>query len=384
MENKNKKILITTGIFPPDSGGPASYCQLLLNELPKRGLDVRLITYADDLREADNVIKISRKQILLKRYFKYLKAVINNLSWSDVVYVQGPISEGLPSYLACKLKRKKYILKIVGDYAWEQGKQRFGIKEKLDDFQNKKYGVKVELMRFLQRLVAKNAQVIITPSQYLKNIIQKWGISGDKIKVIYNAASMPEINKNKNRAKNDLGLDKDIILSASRLVPWKGFGTLIEIMPKLLEVNQNFTLLIAGEGPDYGHLLEKIKELKLEKNVELLGRVERKILFRYMAAGEMFVLNTAYEGLSHLIIEAMSSNLPVITTEAGGNVELIENNKTGILIEYDNKEELISAILKLWQDKNLSEVLAKNAKEKVEKFFNKEIMINKLIRLLNV
>jgi glycosyltransferase involved in cell wall biosynthesis len=101
-----------------------------------------------------------------------------------------------------------------------------------------------------------------------------------------------------------------------------------------------------------------------------------------MTASEMFVLNTSYEGLSHLIIEAMNMNLPVVTTRVGGNVELIENNKTGLLVEYNNKEELVRMIQKLWQEKELAKDLARNAKQNVEKLFNKDVMMDKLIEVL--
>ncbi len=384
MNNNNKNILICTGIFPPDSGGPANYSKLLLKELPGKGCDVKVVTYADDLSQVDNVFKINRKQNILVRYFHYFQVVNKNIDWADVVYIQGLISEGLPSFIACKLRRKKYTLKIVGDYAWEQGKQRFGVSENLDDFQDKKCGIKVELMRKLQRMVVRNAEMIITPSQYLKNIIKKWGIADEKINVIYNAVSLQKNLKNKKDVKKSLNINKDIILSVSRLVPWKGFETLIEIIPELLKVNPNFKLLIGGEGPDFDMLAGKIKELKLENNIELLGRVEQKLLFDYMAGSEMFVLNTSYEGLSHLIIEAMNLKLPVVTTRVGGNAELIQDNKSGILVEYNNKKELIEVILKIWQDKEATNSFVENAKQDVEKLFNKEIMIEKLVELFKV
>ena len=147
-----------------------------------------------------------------------------------------------------------------------------------------------------------------------------------------------------------------MIISAGRIEPWKGMDTLKEIMPDLLKQNPKFKLIIATKLP----------------HKELMG---------YFKASKMFVLNTAYEGLSHIILEAMACELPVITTDVCGNPEIIKDGYNGLLIEYNNKKQLKETILKLWKDKKLQNKFIENAKKTLEKFKLRE-MINKTIKVL--
>jgi hypothetical protein len=71
----------------------------------------------------------------------------------DIVYAQDAVSVGLPASLAARIAGKKYMVRIPGDYAWEQGRQRWGVEAELDAFQTKKYGWRVECVRSIQKSV---------------------------------------------------------------------------------------------------------------------------------------------------------------------------------------------------------------------------------------
>ena len=372
------KVLIATGIYPPDIGGPATYVKTLQTELPKFGYKIKVVTYSDSLDKENEVYKISRRQNILLRYWYYFSAVYKLAAWADIIYAQGPVGDGLPTWLACKLKNKKYFLKVVGDYAWEQGKQRFGVKELLDDFQTKKYGIKVELIRFLQRLVARNAILVITPSEYLKRIVSQWGVDVENIKVIYNSVAKIEFGDDREKLRNQFGFKENVICSVGRLQKWKGFDVLIEIMPALLKINPNFKLFIFGSGPEEPDLQKIINRLNLHKNVKLMGSQPHAELMQYMSASDYFVLNTGYEGLPHLVIEAMQLGLPVITTNIGGNPEVVKNGVNGVLVEYNNKEQIISAIKEMWQNIDKGKKIVDSAKN-TSANFNKEKMISELV-----
>lgn len=379
------KILLASGIYPPDIGGPATYVKTLSEELPKHGLEFKVLTYGEtEISDAANgVIRVSRKQNVILRYFEYFRQILKLTDETDLVYAQDPVSVGLPVSLACFLKRKKYILKIVGDYAWEQGRQRAGVKDSLDEFQNRQYGWKVELWRFIEGAVAKHARLVITPSAYLKNIVQKWGIREGKIRVIYNAVKEVKTAASRDELRRKLKLDSYVILSAGRLVPWKGFELLIDLMPELLKIAPDFKLVVAGEGPDKEVLSGKIKNLNLEKSVILTGALPQNTLWEYMMAADIFVLNTGYEGLPHITIEAMQSGLPVVTTKSGGNPEVIKNGETGILTDYNDKKEIKKAILKLYKDREYAQKLALRAKEDIRDRFGRERMVVGVLGALN-
>ncbi|MFH0892330.1 MAG: glycosyltransferase family 4 protein [Candidatus Falkowbacteria bacterium] len=371
------KILLATGIYPPDIGGPATYVKTLKEELPKRGIAFKVLTYGETEPgdEKEGIYRISRKQNVIFRYFAYFRQMLELLGQTDLVYAQDPVSVGLPVVLACLFKRKKYILKIVGDYAWEQGRQRAGVKDDLDEFQNRQYGWRVELWRFIEGFVAKNAAFIITPSEYLKNIVQKWGIHESKIKVIYNAVKEVKTAASRDELRRKFQLDGYVMLSAGRLVPWKGFELLMDLMPEFLKIATDFKLVVIGEGPDKEKLAAKIKKLDLEKSVIMTGAVPQNTLWEYMAAADIFVLNTGYEGLPHITIEAMQSGLPVITTRSGGNPEVIKDGDTGVLADYNDRAGIKKAILKLYEERSYAQKLSLRAKEDIRDRFGRERMI---------
>ena len=344
------KIIIATGIFPPDIGGPATYVERLATELSQRGFDIRVITYFDNRAQNYDfpVIRISRKYPGGLRHFIYFLKLLKLAKNCDVIYAQNVTSAGLPALLTAKLLRKKIVLKVVGDAAWEQKKP---------------------YLKKIQEYVAKNVHQIITPSQYAKNMVVGWGVLPEKIKVIYNAiekSSQPDTTKEE--AKEKIGISGDIILSIGRLVPWKGFSDLVAVMPNLLQENPNFQLAIVGEGEEISNLKSQISNLGLEDRVILTGKVSHQEIPFYFRAVEVFVLNSEYEGLSHVLLEAMQFGVPVVASDCGGNPELIQNNFNGILTEYNNREQIKEAILKIWKNEDLKNKFIQNSREKLKEF----------------
>lgn len=139
------KITIATGIYPPSIGGPATYSKLLFDNLPKQGIDVSVLSY-DQVRHLP-------KGLSHLTFFLKLFSVAKR---SKIVFAQDPVSVGLPTLIFCKLTGKKFFIRIAGDYAWEQSVNRFGVKDSIDDFQNKKYGFSIQLLKKFKLLLQKN------------------------------------------------------------------------------------------------------------------------------------------------------------------------------------------------------------------------------------
>lgn len=381
MKQNKKRILFATGIFPPDIGGPATYVSMLQEKLPPLGFETRVITYSDKPALGDEeIIRIVRKKSILARYFFYFWEVLRLCTWADIVYVQGPVSEGLPAFLACKLRAKKYFLKIVGDYAWEQGMQKHGVRELLDVFLERKYGLKVEILKWIERTVAKSAKLAITPSKYLKNVVEKWGVDPDKISVVYNSIESVGPLEDREKLRVEFKIEGKLIVSIGRLVPWKGFDCLIRGFAELKD--QDLKLYIIGGGPEQEDLQRTAGSLGLGERVKILGKMPRREALAYMAAADLLVLNTGYEGLSHLLIEAMQIGLPIITTDVGGNPELIRDGANGTLVKYNDKEQIKDAIIRIFADYDKAMRLAQAAKADAQNF-TPDRMINELLSILN-
>lgn len=357
------KILIATGIYPPDIGGPATYSKLLKDELPKRGHSVEILSFG----EVRNLPKIIRHIVY---FFKALRRGRK----SDIIFAQDPVSVGLPSMIASKILRKKFLIRVAGDYAWEQATQRFGVADGIDEFQCKKYGLQVELLRSIQSFVIKNADKIITPSHYFKKVVSNWMEGNEKVEVIYNGINL-NLNPTTSCKVDNFKMKK--IISAGRLVPWKGFATLIKIMKDL----PDWTLTIAGDGPMKGELKNLVFSIGLEDRVKLPGAIPREELLSELKKSDLFVLNTSFESFSFQTVEAMHLMVPVIATNTGNLNEILENGKEGILVEPNNEEQILSAIKKIDEDKNFRDLIIRNAKSKSEKFSITETL-NHLVEVI--
>lgn len=371
--NQSKSILIATGIFPPDIGGPASFGKTLSAELA-RDHKVTVVTYSSvwKSREDQNmpfkVVRIWRKTPWLLRHFIYFSKTFFAVKKHDIIFSLSALNSGIASLISTKLFRKKFFVKVVGDRAWEASSGAGKTSLMLDDFQKSKKKGKVRMIYKLQSWVCRNADGIIVPSQYLAGVVSGWGVKPQKIHVIYNGTDFQPAELTKEGARKKIGISGNILLSVGRLVPWKGFRMLVKIMPQLLEINQFFRLIIVGDGSEKNKLEAMVKNLGLEKKVYLVGKKNQSELATYLAAADIFVLNTGYEGFSHQIIEAMRAGVPIITTTAGGNKEVIKQGENGFMVRYNDEFNLIEAIKTLWRHNDLRQVFIEKGKETAGRF----------------
>src|SRR5690606_10318268 len=126
-------------------------------------------------------------------------------------------------------------------------------------------------------------------------------------------------------AKSKPSLDSKVIISAGRLVPWKGFSLLIKILPVL----PGWKLVIVGDGPEMSNLLALAKGLKVEDRVIFAGALSKTELIEFLQKSEIFILNTSFESFSFQTVEAMAVGLPTIVSKAGSLPELVEDGKQG-------------------------------------------------------
>lgn len=153
-------------------------------------------------------------------------------------------------------------------------------------------------------------------------------------------------------------------------------------MPKLLELNQFFRLVIIGDGPDKKNLEAMIKNLGLDKKVYLLGKKPQNELPLYLAAADVFVLNSGYEGFSHQILESMALGVPVIASAVMGNRELIHQGQNGFMVKYNDEFNLIEAIKTLHQDDAMKNQFIAEGKKTAE-FFSVDKMIGETEKIFN-
>lgn len=387
--NGMKNILITTGIFEPDIGGPASYAKMLADKLTAAdNYSVTILTYSSvrkfsgDKEARFKVIRIWKKIPKILRYLIYFFKIFFNAKKCDVILSLNAVSAGVPAFVAAKLRRKKFVVRIAGDYAWETAVNSGKTGLLIDDFQKTKHRGWLGLLHKLQTAACRHADGIIVPSEYLAGVVRGWGIDNGKITVIYNSTDFKPAELSREEARNKINIHGNILISVGRLVPWKGFRMLIKIMPRLLEINQFFRLVIIGDGPEKKILETMRRNLGLEKKVFITGKKSKGELAVYLAAADIFVLNTGYEGFSHQLLEAMSAGVPIITTAAGGNKEIIRQGENGFMVKYNDEFNLIEAVKTLWKMPELREQFVEEGRKTV-RLFNADNMLKETVQLLS-
>lgn len=349
IEGRQVGVLLATGLFPPEIGGPATYSALLAEKLPAYGFFVKVLPFS----RVRHLPKIIRHMVY---FFLCLKESIG----MDIVYAQDTVSVGLPAGLSAKILRKKFVIRVVGDHAWEQGRGRFGVREDIDDFQRNRNGFMVNALHYIQRKTTEMTDLIIVPSVYFKSIVSGWIKKESKIKVIYNGIDLnykvPEGKPYRNRDK--------IILSAGRLVPWKGFDVLINSVLKMA----GWKLYIVGDGPERDVLEKMVADLGAEEKIKFFGAVSKQKLFDLMAEARVFALNSSFESFSFQVVEAMHAGLPTIVTTVGSFPEIIENKKEGVLISPNDEKGIVEAITRIDNYDEVREGFIREAKKKVEQF----------------
>jgi len=338
------RILITSDIFPPDVGGPATYVPRIAAELTRLGHQVMVVTYSlvqsdpADSSYSFPVVRVSAAPPRWRRFPRTLSAILTHGRDADILYVNGLVTE---SVLANYALRKPIVAKVVGDLAWERSRDKGWIRDDIERFQTGRYPLKVELMRWRRNSSYARMDTIIVPSGYLKEMVLKyWGLPAGRLQVVYNSFEPPASDP----VSVDLPLNTRYrLITVCRLTTWKGVDGLIEAVAGLPQVG----LVIVGDGPEWARLDGLAQKLGVTGRVHFAGRVSQERVYAYLRACDLFVLNSSYEGLPHVVLEALAAGLPVVATNVGGIPEAVADGVNGRLVAVGDTAALQAALVEM-------------------------------------
>jgi len=367
-------LLITTGVFPPEIGGPATYVFFFSQWMMKNNYDLTVVTAlkekpSESLSFPVEVVKKRGKifwhlRVFLK-IFKYLKKC-------DVIYINGLFIE---SFFACFFRKKKVVYRIVSDQVWEKAERKNWTKNNFIDFQSEKGNIKIKFFRRLRKFYLNRADKIIIPSLILSKSVEQWGIKKDKIVIIPNPYS--DLGQEEFNLSADIQ-DKFVMVTGGRLIPLKGIDSIIKV---LREIKKGF-LIIFGDGPERRNLEKLAGDLNVSEQILFTGIISQSKLKYLFKLANCFVLNSKHEGLPHIILEAMAVGCPVIATNMGGIPEIIHDNKNGILIESDNIPAIMEAIERLKENSSYRDQIIEYGRKTVTERFNPDIVFPEVVKIL--
>jgi glycosyltransferase involved in cell wall biosynthesis len=225
--------------------------------------------------------------------------------------------------------------------------------------------------------------VVVAVSHNVAKVLkEKTNIDHRRIKVIHSVTS-EEIEKNVNQTVTEnfrKQFDEKLIVgTASALTEQKNIPNLINAAEIVIKEIPNVVFVVLGKGKLRKKIEKIIKEKNLEDKFKLLGF--KKNVQDYIKGFDVFVISSDNEGFCGSILHAMMLKVPVVSTDAGGVKEVVENFKTGIVVEKRNPQKLAEGIITLLKNKELRESIVEEAYRKVKLKFTVPVMVNSYVEL---
>ncbi len=227
------------------------------------------------------------------------------------------------------------------------------------------------------------ARAIVTVSDFAKKFLQeRFPERADRMRRIYNGLNLAEFGR------ADFSSSPPLILAVGRLIAKKGFADLICACGLIAERGKSFRCEIIGEGPLENELRGQIERLNLQNRVALSSAKPQREVRQRLAAANVFVLPSiidpegGMDNLPTVIMEAMATALPVVSTNIGGIPEMVIENETGFLLEPADASALADAIEKVIDDRLLAQRLGHAGYQRAHELFSIEKNVRELSALV--
>jgi glycosyltransferase involved in cell wall biosynthesis len=321
-------VVVVSGIWPPDVGGPASHAPEVAEFLLAHGHAPHVLVTADraPAAEAYPVDWIPRSSPL--RHVLAFRRVAQLAKRADVVYTTGMFGRSGAGSLA---SRTPYVVKLTADPAYERARRRGLTHATLAGFQEDRSPVTLPF-RAARDAIAARAAHVITPSAFLRELTVGWGVPAERVTVLPNPAPVIPAVPSRDELRMRFAMDGPTLVFAGRLA-----------LPKSLEVGieaarrAGVPLLIAGDGPERARL-------EALGHARFLGPLPRDEVLALFRAGDASLLSSSWENFPHSVVESLAAGTPVVATRVGGVPEVVRDGENGLLVAPGDVDALTDAI----------------------------------------
>jgi glycosyltransferase involved in cell wall biosynthesis len=341
------KVLIVSGIWPPDVGGPASHAPEVVDWLRGRGHDVAVVTTGPP--RGPGVHAVPRTAL---RYPRIVAAIARRAARSDVAYAVSMVQR---TAAACTAARTPFVAKLSSDVAYDRARRRGLFSGSLEEFQSARAPA-VTASKTVRAAALRRAAHVVTPSAFLRDLALRWGVPSERLTVLPNP--VPAL-----RASDPVE-EAATFVFAGRLTAAKALGTALEALARV----EGPSLAVVGDGEERESLERKARELGLNGRVEFLGAQPRERVLALLGSAQAVVLTSAWENFPNVVVEALASGTPVIATAVGGVGEIVSDGENGLLVPPGDPEAFAAAIRRFLAEPELRERLRARAASSVERF----------------
>jgi glycosyltransferase involved in cell wall biosynthesis len=389
------RICFISPEYLPLSGGTGAYVYYLSRELMKHGNRISIVTGYDEARD----VKINEQ--LNVHFVKVFKAPVVK----SFMFAASSFRKLNSLRDAADVDITHANLPLVPDFAVPTGFGRTLIATVHSTWKGESEAIRGEpysrlnanekflrtfnwfLCIFEERML-KRAKRIIAVSDFTRRELHEYYEHYDrKVRVVHNGVDIDKFKppQDKRKVKQELGFNPDdiAILSVGRLYARKGLFTLIESMPRVVKRFKNAKFIISGKGQsdEMKKLIAHAMRLGVRENIVFTGYTPDKRLPKLYQAADVFAFSTYYEHHPFAVLEAMSSQLPVVTTNVGGIPETMTNGKDGFMCQPFNAKEFSDKILFLLEHPEAAEEMAFQARKTVVERFDWRLVVQKVLRV---
>jgi len=381
--------------YLPLSGGTGSYVYYLSNELMKNGYSIYIATgseAAQDIRvnaqHSVFFLKIPKTPIVKSfmfagSSFRKLRSVRGTVH-VDIAHANLPL---VPNFAVPSGFGKTLISTVHSTWEGEANAIRGEPYSRLNPNEKFMVSFKWFLRIFEERMMARSRRLIAVSEFTRRELVNYYGVPESKIRVIHNGVDAVKFQPaaDKRKVKEELGFNPDdiAILSVGRLYARKGLFTLIESMPAVVKRFKNAKFIVSGKGQsnEMNKLIAHAEKLGVRNNLVFTGYFPDKKLPKLYQAADVFAFSTFYEHHPFAVLEALSTQLPVVTTSVGGIPETITDGKDGFLCQPFNPKQFSDRILFLLEHRAEASDMAFQARKTIEERFDWRLIVKKVLRV---
>ncbi len=283
----------------------------------------------------------------------------------DVIHAHSPALNGMAALLAGKAAGIPVVYEVRA--FWEDAAVDHGTCKEGD--------LRYRLTKAMETYVLQRADAVTTICEGLRKDIVSRGIAADKITAIPNAVNVEQfqlLTEKDQALQNSLSLQgKKVLGFLGSFYAYEGLDLLVAAMPAILEQVPDAVLLLVGGGPQQQALQQQIKQLGLEQQVIMPGRVPHSVVNSYYSLVDLLVYPRKSMRLTELVtplkpLEAMAQGKALLASDVGGHHELIEDGKTGWLFKKDDIADLTAKVVHILQQQAAQPQILQQALEFVQ------------------